>query len=222
VGDGLFCQVVVCVCELADALDAVNPVDEGDDLLHRQIPGYVHQQVELDGGDGDVPGSHERRRRVRGKEFEADRVRFVYYSSIPPQPRHRVKRTYRDHALRVVIQVLHYLLDKRVNPGSGNLVAQEPALLLEGFEQLCQLPYDAFVGAEFILFIKEDGEIEDELVALVAAVIDADGIAKEAVFVGADGDKTVTELLFRNYVRANLIEVDEWWGVDGWWWRRCD
>ncbi|KFY89902.1 hypothetical protein V498_06269 [Pseudogymnoascus sp. VKM F-4517 (FW-2822)] len=82
-----------------DAAHVAHPVDERNHLAHRQVPPIVHDLVEPDLGDGDVPGLHGRRVALHGEELHVDRVRLVDG----------------DHALVVVVQVLADDLEQPAN-----------------------------------------------------------------------------------------------------------
>jgi hypothetical protein len=82
-------------------------------------------------------------------------------------------------------------------------------LFLQRFEKFRQLSHHTLIRAEFHAFIKDYCKVEDEFVAVVAVVFETYGVAKQAVFVVADGDEAVAELLLGDYVLGDGVEVDQ-------------
>jgi len=74
---GNFCQIKSNICVMGDASDIFDTVDLGDDLLHREIPGIVHDFSELHLGYWDMPWFYRRGMPVNGEQLHVDCVRIV-------------------------------------------------------------------------------------------------------------------------------------------------
>lgn len=85
---------------------------------------------------------------------------------------------------------------------------------------------DGLVGDVVGFDFGHDAEVEDEFVAEVFFVVDADGEAEDAVFTtsGTDGDVSVAKRLTRNDKLCDRTEVEQrrrghtgFWNYGAWW-----
>lgn len=120
--------------------------------------------------------------------------------------------TNRCHTLAIIIQILEYHLTNRIHLPSTTflplssfqlslLTTQQPPTPLQLSKHTRQLPNHALKRRKVPPLIQHNRNIEDILVSVIPTRIDdADGVADDAVAVGADGDEAVAEFLGRNQV----------------------
>lgn len=102
------------------------------------------------------------------------------------------------------------------------LHTQELALLFQVTEESGQLPNDAGISSVGRFLFEDETEVEDEFVTLVSFIIvDADGIADDAVLVGAYGYQAIAELAAGDNVVGDALIVEQrrlrcwrWWARD--------
>ena len=63
--------------------DSMEVRERVKDLLHGEIPVYVHDGFEANGGEGDVPGFDRRRGWIEGEELDVDGIAFVWGTGQP-------------------------------------------------------------------------------------------------------------------------------------------
>lgn len=161
-------ELEVGVGEQRNLLDAVDAVDPGEDVQHGEVPVFVDEVFETDGGEGHVVGVEGRGRRVGGEEFDVEGVGGVDG----------------DHGFGVVVQVLEQDLAERVDLAAVRRAAvagEELALLLERAEQGVEFPYHGDVGAEVRIFGQDEAEVEGVGVAWVAGGGDVLRVGEDAV-----------------------------------------
>ena len=161
-------ELEVGVGQQRNLLDAVDTVDPGEDVQHGEVPVFVDEVFETDGGEGHVVGVEGRGRRVGGEEFDVEGVGGVDG----------------DHGFGVVVQVLEQDLAERVDLAAVRRAAvagEELALLLERAEQGVEFPYHGHVGAEVRIFGQDEAEVEGVGVAWVAGGGDVLRVGEDAV-----------------------------------------
>lgn len=124
----------------------------------------------------------------------------------------RGHHTNRNHALAVIVQILHQRLAQTVHlplPALRMVPRQEPALLLQAMHQMCQLLHDALVRAEVLLLGQHDAEIEDELIAVVARRLHADRVPEDAIPARAYLQQITAELLPGNHEEGDIGEGED-------------
>lgn len=195
VPDGLADELEVGVGEQRDLLDAVDAVDPGEQAQHGEVPVFVDEAGEADGGEGHVVGVEGRRGRVGGEEFDVEGVGGVDG----------------DHGLGVVVQVLEQDLAQGVDLAAAAAVpGQELALLLQRAEEGVQLPHHGDVGAEVRLLGQHEAEVEGVGVARVAGGGDVLRVGEDAVVgVGQGHEAVVAEGRVRDEEGGDRGEVDE-------------
>lgn len=151
---------------LLDAIDAVNP---RQDAQHGEVPVFVDEVVEADGGEGHVVGVEGRGRGVGGEEFDVEGVGGVDG----------------DHGFGVVVQVLEEDFAQGVDLaavwGAAAVAGEEVALLFEGAEEEVEFADDGDVGAEGCIFGEDEAEVEGVGVAGVGGGGDVLWVGEDAV-----------------------------------------
>jgi hypothetical protein len=130
--------------------------------------------------------------------------------------------TQRNHALAIVVQVLHQHLTQRIHLPCillREVLGQEPTLLLQTPHQIRQLLHHAFVRAEVRIFRQNDTEIEDKLISIIFDAFHADWISHNSIAIAADLEEVSAELLPGNDEGRDVREGEEWglgsmWGGD--------
>jgi hypothetical protein len=120
--------------------------------------------------------------------------------------------TNRNHALAIIIQILHQRLTQTVHlPLSAfrEIPRQEPILLLEAVHQIRQLLNDALVHAEVLVLGQDEAKVEDELVPVIAGGLHADGVAQDAISACAYLQEVSAELLSRDHEEGYVGEGEE-------------
>jgi hypothetical protein len=100
----------------------------------------------------------------------------------------------------------------RSRPGPQLLVllpGQEQALLLQVSKQVRHLAHNGRVAGEVVVLVQHDGEVEDELVAVVPRVLDAHRVRDDTEAVDAHGEQPVAELLAGYDQTLYRAEVEE-------------
>ena len=194
--DGVADEPVVGVGPEGNLPDAVETVNVRQDEEHGQIPIVVRQGLQTDGAQGHLVRADGRRRRIGGEEFDVEGVGVIDG----------------DHAFAVVVQVLEQDLAERVDlarVGRGAVGGQKAGLGLEGAEERGEFIDDGLVRRGVGGDGKDEGEIENVLVAVVVRRGDAYWVTEDAIFRSAEGDGMGAEILARDDVGGVAGEVEE-------------
>ena len=147
-----------------------------------------------DGEQGDLPRLDRRGSRVNREQLDVQRIQVIYTNALISIPKESTERgggghTNRDHALTIIIQILHQSLAQTIHlpPTTLRMIpGQESTLLLQLTHQIRQFLHHALIRAEILLLGQHQTEIEDEFIAVVPVRLDADRIAQDTVPIRAD------------------------------------
>lgn len=235
--DAFLDEVIVGIGELSNTGQCMNTVDIRDDLprslaksteqshsgetslLHRDVPVDVHDRLQPDRRQRNMPGLDWRWGRVQREQLDVDCITLVWpivsQADLSKYFMDESEHTDRDHALAVVVQVFHDHLTNvtYIHLSFSPLLSrprQPPTLLLASSEQPRDLPHHAQVTAKLHVLIQHDGKIEDELVSRIARRrADAHRMPEDAMVREGNGDQTGREGLSRDEEGEQGVKVEQ-------------
>lgn len=160
-----------------------------------------------------MPCFNRSRRRVGREEFNIEGVEIICGSLVSISAVSTARGlTNWNHALAVVVQVLHQHLAQRINLPRillREIFRQELTLLLQPPHEIRQLLNHTLVRAEVTIFCKNYAEVEYKLIAVICGASQANRISEDSVAIVADLKEVAAELLSRYHERRDVGECEE-------------